>query len=108
MKKLLPVLFLSAALLTTPALNAADQTAGESGKKEEKLSLITKDADEGFQLAIKLSRKGVTETQPDREVLFDKREEYAKDPDSLIAASQVIAIHFQTIAIANNFWKQDQ
>ena len=49
----------------------------------------------------------MTETQGDREVLFAGRAEYAEDPDSLIAASQVIAIHFQTIAQANDYWRED-
>ncbi len=69
------------------------------------LSLITKTPEDGFQLAIDLSRKGVTSTQTDREVLFILREAYSKDPDALIASSQVIAIHFQTIAAANNYWR---
>jgi hypothetical protein len=28
------------------------------------------------------------------------------NPDSLIAASQVVAIEFQTIAAANNYWRK--
>ncbi|MEX2380910.1 MAG: hexameric tyrosine-coordinated heme protein [Opitutales bacterium] len=71
------------------------------------LSLITADADAGFQLAITLARKGVTETQPDRDVLSQQREVYSRDADSLIAASQVIAIHFQTIAAANDYWRDE-
>jgi hypothetical protein len=30
---------------------------------------------------------------------------YANDADALIASSQVIAIHYQTVAAANNYWK---
>jgi hypothetical protein len=41
-------------------------------------------------------------------VLKKLRPAYAHDPDSLIAASQVIAIHFQTIAAANNYWRKGQ
>jgi hypothetical protein len=67
-------------------------------------SLMTATPEEGFQLAIMLSRKAVTETQPDKEVQKQLRPAYAHDPDSLIAASQVVAIHFQTIAAANNYW----
>ena len=48
---------------------------------------------------------GVKTTQPDAAVLHTLREHYARDADSLIAASQVIAIHFQTIAAANNYWR---
>jgi hypothetical protein len=85
----------------------ADQNMTKKDK-ETKLSLIVPTPEEGFQLAIMLARKGVTETQPDKEVLKKLRPAYAHDPDSLIAASQVIAIHFQTIAEANNYWRNGQ
>ena len=75
--------------------------------QEEQLSLITETPEEGFQVAIQLARKGVTSTQPDKEVLFMLRDVYSKDPDALIASSQVIAIHFQTVAAANNYWRAD-
>jgi hypothetical protein len=68
-------------------------------------SLITATPQEGFELAITLSRRGVKYTQPDTEVLHKLRPEYANDADSLTAASQVIAINFQTIATANVYWK---
>ncbi|MEX1197854.1 MAG: hexameric tyrosine-coordinated heme protein [Pseudohongiellaceae bacterium] len=71
----------------------------------EGLSLITDTADEGYALAVTLARRGVSTTQPDREVLFSLREEYATDPALLIEASRVIAIHFQTIAEANDHWR---
>jgi hypothetical protein len=73
---------------------------------EAELSLITDSPEEGFQVAVQLSRKGVTTTQPDKEVLFMLRDVYSKDPDALIASSQVIAIHFQTVAAANNYWRE--
>ncbi len=68
-------------------------------------SLITKTAQEGFELAIKLSRMGVKSTQPDVEVLKKLRPDYANNSDSLTAASHVIAVNFQTISAANNYWK---
>lgn len=68
-------------------------------------TLITSTPEEGFQLAIKLSRMGVKTTQPDIEVLHKLRPEYANDADSLTAASQVVAINFQTVAAANNYWR---
>jgi hypothetical protein len=61
---------------------------------------------EGFELAIKLSRMGVKYTQPSDEVRAQLRPEYDHNADSLIASSQVIAIHFQTIAAANGYWKR--
>ncbi len=68
-------------------------------------SLQTDTPQEGFELAIKLSRMGVKYTQPDMEVLKRLRKNYANNADSLTAASQVIAFNFQTVAAANNYWK---
>ena len=68
-------------------------------------TLITDTPQAGFELAITLSRRGVKTTQPDVEVLKKLRNVYANDADSLTAASQVIAINFQTIAAANNYWR---
>lgn len=69
-------------------------------------SLLTSTPQEGFELAVTLSRRGVKSTQPDAEVLHRLRPQYANDPDSLTAASQVVAINFQTVAAANNYWRQ--
>jgi len=68
-------------------------------------TLSTNTPQEGFELAVKLSRMGVKTTQPNVEVLKKLRPAYAEDPSNLIASSQVIAIHYQTIAAANNYWK---
>lgn len=68
-------------------------------------SLITETPEDGFALAVKMSRMGVKTTQPDVEVLHKLRPIYANDADSLTAASQVIAINFQTVAAANNYWR---
>ena len=68
-------------------------------------SLITKTPQEGFELAIKLSRMGVKYTQPDIEVLKKLRPKYANDASSLTASSHVIAVNFQTISAANNYWR---
>lgn len=68
-------------------------------------TLITPDPETGFQLAIKLSRLGVKFTQPDAEVRDRLRNDYAENADSLTAASQVVAINFQTVAAANGYWR---
>lgn len=68
-------------------------------------TLITETPQEGFELAITLSRRGVKYTQPDSDTLKKLRNEYAMSADGLTAASQVIAIHFQTIAAANQYWR---
>ena len=69
-------------------------------------TLITATPQEGFELAVTLSRRGVKYTQPDVNVLKELRADYAHWADSLTAASQVIAINFQTIAAANGYWRQ--
>ncbi len=69
-------------------------------------SLKTNSPQEGFELAIKLARMGVKYTQPDMNVLKASRNDYAENAEFLIAASQVIAIHFQTVARANNYWNK--
>jgi len=68
-------------------------------------SLITATPQEGFELAITLSRRGVKYTQPDMETLKALRNDYAESADGLTAASQVIAINFQTVSAANNYWR---
>lgn len=67
--------------------------------------LKTDTPQQGFELAITLARKGVAYTQPSAEIRGKLRDVYANDPNSLTQASQVIAIHFQTVAAANNYWR---
>lgn len=68
-------------------------------------SLITKTPQEGFELAIKMARMGVKYTQPSAEVRDKLRADYANSADSLTMASQVVAVNFQTVAAANNYWR---
>ena len=68
-------------------------------------SLITETPEEGYKLAILMSRKGVGYIQPNPEIKKQLREVYEYNADSLTAASQVIAINFQTVAAANNYWR---
>lgn len=69
-------------------------------------SLITATPEEGRALALTMARHMIHNIQPDLDVLKAGRVSYATNPDSLIAASQVVAIEFQTIAAANNYWRQ--
>lgn len=69
-------------------------------------SLKTNTPQEGYELAILLSQKAVQYTQTSEEVRRVLRPQYAHDANSLIAVSQVIAINFQTIAAANNYWTE--
>ena len=60
---------------------------------------------EGFELATKLARVGVKLTQPSAEIRDQLRAAYDHDSNQLIASSHVIASHFQTVAAANNYWR---
>lgn len=68
-------------------------------------TLITETPEQGFELALKLSRLGVKFTQPDAEARDRLRPNYAEDADALIASSQVVATNFQTVAAANGYWR---
>ena len=68
-------------------------------------TLRTRTPEEGFELAIKISQKGVELTQPSEEIRDVLRPVYSRNPDSLIAVSHVIATNFQTVAAANNYWR---
>lgn len=68
-------------------------------------TLKTNTPQEGYELAILLSQKGVQYTQTSEEIRRKLRPKYAKNANSLIAVSQVIGINFQTIAAANNYWR---
>lgn len=67
-------------------------------------SLKTDTPEEGYALAIKLSRMAVKMTQPDDEARGRMRPDYANNADSLTMVSQVVATNFHTVALANNFW----
>lgn len=104
--RILVVAALSIGLSTAaPAQEATEDSEGMSATPSWLPSLMTETPEEGFALALTLARKGVSSTQTDREVLFAERPEYSTDADSLIAASHVVAVHFQTIAAANDYWR---
>ena len=69
------------------------------------LSLKTDTPQAGFDLAVKLARMGVQTTQPDDSVRSQLRSAYDHDAAQQLAASHVIAVHFQTIAAANAYWR---
>jgi len=69
-------------------------------------TLITDTPEQGRALAITMARHTIHKIQPDLDVLKGGRLAYSANPDSLIAASQVIAIEFQTIAAANKYWQK--
>ena len=69
-------------------------------------SLITETPDEGFALAVKLSRMAVKLAQPSDEVRARLRSDYEQSADSLIAISQVVAANFGTVAAAHDYWRE--
>ncbi|MEP3180393.1 MAG: hexameric tyrosine-coordinated heme protein [Lentilitoribacter sp.] len=68
-------------------------------------TLITQTPEEGYEIAIKLSRMAVKKTQPDDDARGRMRPDYSNNADSLTMASHVVATNFQTVAQANNFWR---
>ena len=68
-------------------------------------TLITPTPDEGRALAFIMARHSIHNIQPDLDILKGGRPNYATNPDSLIAASHVVAVEFATIAAANNYWR---
>lgn len=56
----------------------------------------------GFELAVKLSRLGMMVSQSSEESPPAQR----PGPAHLIAAAHVIALNFQTIAAANDWWRR--
>ena len=69
-------------------------------------TLITETPEKGRALAMLIAQHTIHNIQLDLEVLKELRKSYAFDPDSLTAASQVVAIEFQTIAAANKYWRK--
>ncbi len=68
-------------------------------------SLITATPEEGYDLAIKLSRMAVKKTQGSEEVRARLRAIYENDAQALVAVSHVVAVNFATVAAANGYWR---
>jgi Hexameric tyrosine-coordinated heme protein (HTHP) len=69
-------------------------------------TLLTATPEEGRQLAVKMARLTIKLTQPDEEKRQQMRAAYDSDAMMLIAAGQVVAIEFATIAAANHYWRK--
>jgi len=68
-------------------------------------TLQTQTPEEGFELAIKMSRMAVKATQPDDAIRAELRGDYERNAEILTQASLVVATNFQTIAAANDHWR---
>ena len=68
-------------------------------------SLITETPMEGRELALMMARKTIAAIQPNADIRKALRMSYAENTAQLISAAQVVAIEFQTVAAANNYWR---
>lgn len=68
-------------------------------------NLITETPQEGRELAILMARKTIGAIQSDPEIKKKLRGEYAENAELLILSAEVVAIEFQTVAAANNYWR---
>jgi hypothetical protein len=71
-------------------------------------TLQTESPQEGIELAVKLSRLGMMLSQSSNHVDKDSRGSKTLSPAQLIAAAHVIALNFQTIAAANDWWRDER
>ena len=77
---------------------------GNQNSGDFPVTLMTTTPEDSFALAISLSHLAVKVMQPDTDALANLRLDYANSVDSLIAVSHVVAVHFSTIAQANQYW----
>jgi hypothetical protein len=70
-------------------------------------TLETDSPQEGIELAVKLSRLGMMLSQPSNHIEKETRGSKTLSPTQLIAAAHVIALNFQTIAAANDWWRHE-
>ena len=68
-------------------------------------TLATETPEEGYLLAIKLSRMAVKFTQPNAEIRETLRSVYENSSADLLSVSQVVATNFATVAAANKYWR---
>lgn len=101
--------FQIASLIPSLDLNNKDSSKFNEEKiKKEDIwlkSLITNTPQEGRELAITMARKTIAAIQTDPEIRIKLRDDYAQDTKQLINTGKVVAIEFQTIAQANNYWR---
>lgn len=87
-----------------PAAHAQDAMAAPAAD-DYVPSLITDTPLEGRQLAITLVRKTIGSIQKDGDAKMRVREKYEEDPMMLMRAAELVALEFQVIAEANDYWR---
>lgn len=70
-----------------------------------KKSLLTKTPEAGYRLAIELAQESISQIQPNEKIREKLRPKYSRNASDLIAAANVVALHFQTVAQANDYWR---
>ena len=68
-------------------------------------TLITSCPQEGFELAIKLSKVGLQASQSDLKLSEKYEPVLVSEVMDVTISSQLIALNFHTIALANNYWR---
>lgn len=68
-------------------------------------SLLTDTPQEGLDLAARISWEIVKVIQPSQEIRERLLAIYEDDAESILTACQIIAVNFQTIAAANQYWR---
>lgn len=68
-------------------------------------TLKTETPQDGIELAVKLSRLGVMLSQPSDDLSKGSHLTRKHSPPQLIAMAHVIALNFQTVAAANDWWR---
>ena len=68
-------------------------------------SLITATPAEGRALAVLLAQQSIMVIQPNDMLRKGIQLKLSNNADLLVQLSQVIAMEFQTIAAANNYWR---
>lgn len=96
----IPLLALALLATTVPVHAAAPAPADDYVP-----SLITDTPLQGRQLAVTLVRKTIGTIQTDADAKRRVREKYEEDPALLMRAAELVALEFQVIAEANNYWR---
>lgn len=86
-------------------LSLSVQASDQQGTPDFMPSLITETPLEGRMLAMTIIRKTIGMTQKDKSIKFEVRKQYEDAAELLMRASELVAIEFKTIAIANNYWR---
>src|SRR5699024_12818414 len=69
-------------------------------------SLITETPEDGYQLAVQLSRKAISTMMPDLEIRKKMYQDYIGDARNITHESEVVAIHLHTLSQSIDYMKE--